>query len=224
MYSKYSIYILFCVFCCATIQAQECATRSAPLQDGPDYSVNGTATLELLSSGALVLKLSSNFATPSGPDLDVYLTNAATVATSSEVVNIAPLTSASGAQEYTIPSTINIEDYPFVVIHCTQYNHHWGHGEFSTTITVNCASLSLNEFSKQSFSIVPNPASSSIQLQQIPDLITEVRIFDRIGKQVYHQEKGTSMKEIDVSKLKKGIYIVVVHYLNSSFSKKLILN
>lgn len=53
----------------------------------------------------------------SGPDLKVYLSKKDTP---SEFVNLGSLHSP---YEYVVPEQVKIEDYPFVLIHCQQYNH-----------------------------------------------------------------------------------------------------
>lgn len=222
MKAKFLLFIILCYTNSAFIQAQEC-TRTAPMQDGADYTIEGTATLEYLLDGSKTLKLSSNFNTTSGPDLDVYLTNASTVSASTEKVNLAALTSASGAQEYTVPNTIDINQYNYIVIHCTQYNHHWGHGEFSEAVGTACATLNAEEFSINSFEIHPNPAKNYIQLHNINLTETEIRIFDILGKQVYHQSKEDLKDKISVTALDKGVYILLVNKRGKKSSKKLII-
>lgn len=58
-----------------------------------------------------------NFNISGGPDLKVYLSK---TDSPSDFVNLGALTSAS---TYAIPAQVNLADYPFVLIHCQQYNH-----------------------------------------------------------------------------------------------------
>ncbi|MCF6130317.1 DM13 domain-containing protein [Flavobacterium sp. AS60] len=58
-----------------------------------------------------------NFSVSDGPDLKVYLSKAATP---TDFVNLGNLTSQT---VYPIPSSVNIEDYSHVLIHCQQYSH-----------------------------------------------------------------------------------------------------
>jgi hypothetical protein len=62
------------------------------------------------------LKL-NNFDISSGPDLKVYLSK---TDSPSEFVNLGNLNSNA---TYTIPLQVNLDDYPYVLIHCQQYNH-----------------------------------------------------------------------------------------------------
>lgn len=93
------------------------------------YSIQGTAELKD-SLGILYLTFSSDFSTSSGPDLYVYLTEtgAAPTAVGNDDYEIAPLISNSGAQTYTLPSSVAIDDYDYVTIHCKQFNHLWNSG------------------------------------------------------------------------------------------------
>ncbi len=93
------------------------------------YSIQGSAELKD-SLGTLYLTFSSDFSTSSGPDLYVYLTEtgAAPTAIGNDDYEIAPLISNSGAQSYTLPSTVALGDYEYVTIHCKQYNHLWNSG------------------------------------------------------------------------------------------------
>lgn len=52
-----------------------------------------------------------------GPDLKVYLSKSNTP---NDFVNLGNLNPTSVFQ---IPSAVNLEEYPFVLIHCQQYNH-----------------------------------------------------------------------------------------------------
>ena len=58
-----------------------------------------------------------NFTISDGPDLKVYLSKSSTP---TQFVNLGNLTSQT---VYSIPSTVNVDDYSHVLIHCQQYNH-----------------------------------------------------------------------------------------------------
>ncbi len=58
-----------------------------------------------------------DFSISSGPDLKVYLSKSNTP---TEFVNLGNLTAAT---VYSIPKDIDVKQYPFVLIHCQQYNH-----------------------------------------------------------------------------------------------------
>ena len=62
------------------------------------------------------LKL-ENFTISSGPDLKVYLSK---TDSPSDFINLGNL---NPDFTYTIPQQVNLADYPYVLIHCQQYNH-----------------------------------------------------------------------------------------------------
>ena len=65
-----------------------------------------------------VLKLElSDFYVSSGPDLKVYLSKSSIP---DEFITLGNLTSA---RIYSIPNSVNFNDYTHVLIHCQQYNH-----------------------------------------------------------------------------------------------------
>ncbi len=70
-------------------------------------------------SGVLQVQLDS-FSVSSGPDLKVYLSQAATPGNH---LNLGNLKSSSGTQSYSIPAGTVVSDYSYVLIHCQQYNH-----------------------------------------------------------------------------------------------------
>lgn len=71
------------------------------------------------ASGVLQVQLDS-FSVSSGPDLKVYLSQAATPGSH---LNLGNLKSSSGTQYYNIPAGTMVSDYSYVLIHCQQYNH-----------------------------------------------------------------------------------------------------
>lgn len=79
-------------------------------------SVSGSAEIRMSTEGNFV-KL-SNFKVSSGPDLKVYLSKKDTP---SDFVNLGALDKNKSV--YSIPGTISVKDYPYVLIHCQQYNH-----------------------------------------------------------------------------------------------------
>lgn len=79
-------------------------------------TVSGQSELRI-KNGESYIKL-VDFSVSSGPDLKVYLSKSNTP---SEFVNIGALVSSNTI--YKIPSNVLIDEYPYVLIHCQQYNH-----------------------------------------------------------------------------------------------------
>lgn len=83
------------------------------------------------------------------------------------------------------------------------------------------AVLSTNEVEISDFKIYPNPANHIINIESNNNIqITSVRVYDILGKQVLNIE--TMSNGIDISKLKKGMYIVEITSDKFSTIKKLI--
>ena len=57
------------------------------------------------------------FAISDGPDLKVYLSASDSP---SEFINLGALTSAT---VYAIPDHVDLDDYPYILIHCQRFNH-----------------------------------------------------------------------------------------------------
>jgi hypothetical protein len=80
--------------------------------------VNGVVKIVQQATGTQVLL--DSFSVSPGPDLKVYLSRAATPGNH---INLGNLQSNSGSQYYSISSGTDLAAYPFVLIHCQQYNH-----------------------------------------------------------------------------------------------------
>jgi hypothetical protein len=99
----------------------------------PGDRANGTATLTY-SGGRLSLNLENDFSTSNGPSLFVYLTNCTSLTSSNlnecKKLEIAPLKSTSGAQNYLLPEGIYINDYAHIIIFCKPFVVTFGSGMF----------------------------------------------------------------------------------------------
>lgn len=95
------------------------------MRPGSGHNVRGTATLAQQSNGSLVLSFGSDFASAGGPDVRVYLSITSTVGASS--VDLGRLQRFSGAQSYSIPSSVQLHTYDWVIIHCVPYNITFGY-------------------------------------------------------------------------------------------------
>jgi hypothetical protein len=92
---------------------------------GTNYTVRGTAILEEQEDGALVVRFEDNFATSSGPGLEVFLSSTSVVNAGS--LNLGTLQSTRGAQSYRVGDrSVALDTYDFVVIHCVPFNVTFG--------------------------------------------------------------------------------------------------
>lgn len=92
----------------------------------PSHQGHGTASIYWFSDAQQYLRL-DNFSVTNGPDLRVILSQQDTPRTSAETllpsyVDLGPLKSSSGAQNYEIPVTDELSKYKSVVIYSTSLN------------------------------------------------------------------------------------------------------
>lgn len=177
-----------------------------------DVNLSGNVLLKF-EGDSLVIQL-LNFSTESGPDLDVYLSNEPNpVATG---IKIDALKSFTGDQEYLVSSSVGIDDYKYVVVHCTQYNHLFGYALLNDK-TGDCeGSVSTSEqngveqvkiFSSQNQVIIRNASSF------------QTNIYDLTG-QLIHQ----SVKQKQIAVNRRGWILVDVVVGAKSVVKKIYLN
>ena len=81
--------------------------------------------------------------------------------------------------------------------------------------------LSNDEFNETSFKLFPNPALDVINIKSNLT-IDRVEVFDVVGKQVL--TKAKRVKQLDVSNLRTGIYIVKLHSEGASVTTKILVN
>lgn len=88
------------------------------------------------------------------------------------------------------------------------------------TITVQ-NTLSVNDFFKNGFSISPNPVKTVINLKMPLNVkIDEVKIYNLLGKEVYFN--SILEKQINISKLSNGIYLVKISSEGKTKTKRFI--
>ena len=81
-------------------------------------TVSGTA--KIISDGVSFSVLLDSFQVTAGPDLKVYLSKKDTPF---EFINLGPLKSNMGNQNYEVPAGVDFSVYKYILIHCQQYNH-----------------------------------------------------------------------------------------------------
>lgn len=198
-----------------SISAQ--CTRTAPFQNG-NYVVTGTATMEFLTNGTKTLSF-AGFSTMTGPDVDVYLSNSNNSNTGA--VFLADV-NYSATSQYTIPANININDYQYVLLWCTNFSQWWGFGTLSIANGADCNALSIEEGSINNISIYPNPTSDKVKISGLKNDSAEVRIFNTLGETVYQSNRHID-QDINVSNLNSGIYILSLSVEGRKTSRKLII-
>ena len=93
-------------------------------------SISGTFEIVKKDGGTYVV-LSDDFKTKSAPDLKIFLSKK-TVASvtgknaTKDAAFVAKLKKSKGGQSYKIPSSVNLDNYNSILIHCEEYGVFWG--------------------------------------------------------------------------------------------------
>jgi hypothetical protein len=75
--------------------------------------------------------------------------------------------------------------------------------------------VSIEEISSTNMLVFPNPANTSIQVQS-EFKITDLNIYDVSGKLLFKSNASPIDKELNISHLSKGLYILVVQFENGT--------
>jgi hypothetical protein len=91
------------------------------------HSGTGTATILEQPDGSHILRFDANFSVTFGPDLFVWLSGHPEPRTSGEsqnqgYVNLGSLQSRNGAQEYTIPADVDVEEFESALVWCRAFS------------------------------------------------------------------------------------------------------
>lgn len=96
---------------------------------GTSYQLAGTALLQELVDGTLELSFSDDFSSSNGPNLAVYLSTTNRIGGSS--IQLGELKSTSGAQTYSVPTNVTLDQYDWVIIHCIPFNVTFGYARLN---------------------------------------------------------------------------------------------
>lgn len=99
----------------------------------------------------------------------------------------------------------------------TYSNNNWEDIDSHTSFSNNCT-LSIDNNTIQDINIHPIPTNSILNID-MREKIKLVIIYSLTGKSVL----TTSKKVIDISQLKKGIYLISIEHFNGSFTRKKIV-
>lgn len=102
--------------------------RKGTLQTTSSYALSGDFTL-VDTGSSLELRLASDFVASSAlPGLYMYLTN--NTNTNNGALEIAAINMFTGAQVFTLPSEVKIDDYSHVLFYCKPFSVKVGDGRF----------------------------------------------------------------------------------------------
>lgn len=83
----------------------------------PTSGINGSGTVKIYLENSHYKLVLENYSISSGPDLKVYLSKSDSP---TDFVNLGNLNTST---IYSIPQSVDLKEYKFVLIHCQQYNH-----------------------------------------------------------------------------------------------------
>ena len=110
--------------------AQAAVMASGQFHDGPhapEDRAKGTVEIVKTDGGGYELRLSDDFASDKGPDLVMVMSTVAdakddaTVA-KSELLNLGPLKSLTGAQSFALPADFDASKWKSVAVWCKKFN------------------------------------------------------------------------------------------------------
>jgi hypothetical protein len=198
----------------------------------PAYNISGDVSLTLNTNNTITLNLASNYSTAAGPDVRAFLVASNGISDADLAKTIIAdlnhfeigLTQPNGLQTFTvaIPAGKDITQFDKVFFYCLQFDHFWDLGTFNNFTASSCTVLDVDSFAIDKINIYPNPTKDKIQVSNIDGNSTEIRIFNVLGKQVFHQAK-ISEKTIDISSFNKGIYVVKIDVDGKSKTQKLVI-
>ncbi len=73
------------------------------------------------------------------------------------------------------------------------------------------------------FSIFPNPCNEVLTISMEEGGDTEITIIDNLGRVLKQETSSTTITNIDVSQLEKGVYFVKISNANKTFTKSLLI-
>ncbi|MFC4818302.1 DM13 domain-containing protein [Flavobacterium sp. GCM10023249] len=119
---KKIVFLIISAFCLISCEADSDLSLIQPvvLSDGEFEATSGitvTGFAKIYKENSDRKVVLENFSISEGPDLKVYLS---TSSSPESFISLGDLTSAT---EYSIPKGIDLSAYPYVLIHCEQYNH-----------------------------------------------------------------------------------------------------
>lgn len=83
---------------------------------GVNHIASGTASIYRRGNSNTVVL--DPYDSQNGPDLKIYLSKDEAA---SQYVNLGQLKSTMGKQAYAVPSTVNVDDYPYVLVWCEKF-------------------------------------------------------------------------------------------------------
>lgn len=206
---------IFLVFVSLSSFAQDECVRTASVE-ATDVTIGGTASL-IHRGDSLVVLLGSDFSTDSGPDLDVYLSNEPNpVATG---IRLEALQSFSGEQVYEVSSAVNIEDYRYISVHCTRYNHLFGYADLGAPTGECSVALTSPEVKLNGVNIVAKKGAIKVIADGLFISNFKAEVYNQNGQLVAATQDYNFVQKIDTA----GLYFVKLYSHTTVRTEKVIV-
>ena len=96
-----------------------------------NHSASGDVIL-VIRNQQLTIETQDNFTVQSGPDLRVFLSNIENgKKINAEALELSLLSTNSGKATYAVPTSVGIDDYKYINIHCKRYNTTFGSADLN---------------------------------------------------------------------------------------------
>jgi len=204
---------LFLVFSGLMGVSQQCV-RSADIT-ATDVQISGMASL-VHDGESLIVRLSSDFQTEAGPDLDVYLSDEPNPVVTG--VRLDRLMSFTGAQDYIVPSNISINDFKYVSVHCTQYNHLFGYALLGEASGDCSGALTSPELIVEGVKITNHGNIIRVDGFSEGDEQFKTEIFNQSGQLLLSSLNPVTRFEVDTV----GLYLVKISYKGKVRTEKIL--
>jgi hypothetical protein len=233
---KKQLLFLAVIFMASQIINAQCLRSGSFVQSDPAYAISGTANIAFTTSGDKDVIFDSNFVTVQGLDLRVYLSKTddiLAIDSEAEEVTRGPLlgdngltspvlSPITGMKTFTIPATVELADFDFIVIQCIGINERWGYASLGTNTGTDCASLSIEENVLTNMTIFPNPSKGNITLQAQTKENAQISVYDILGKEVYRTSQSLN-SDINLKNLRSGVYLLRLEADGKQITKRLII-
>ena len=126
--------------------------------------------------------------------------------------------SASGQLSFTPASIVNGDKVRFEVSHASLSTCHASSTLVSDAITIDCSSLSNDEFNLNTVRLYPNPVTDILNIKGLNEKAS-IEIYSSIGNRILTQD---SKSKIDISNLASGMYVVKISTAKGQTTRKII--
>jgi len=182
------------------------------------------------------VQFQNDFSTVQGLQLEVFLTTTPRLGQGGTELQIStqPLQDDNGGMDlgdaitgmktYTLPASVNLDDFSYVIIQCTMADVLWGRAQFGGASGADCSSLlSREENTFQNITLVSDVENNRSMLLNPSAKEIQVTLYDVSGQVVSEIPKTNEKNPIlELPTQKAGIYIAVIESEGKQNIKKIV--